>query len=168
VTGELKDSTAKRLIATGETMGSWTCAFYDDVPGWLPTSALAPLPDHPSPSLRSWIGFYRRGTPTAKVEQDRLLIQPGKAAGTLHVSGRAYWHGLNDNVHFGGINADATPIGPYLHIVDGNGAGACVLDLVLDASKRTLSADDNTNCGGMNVRFWGLWNRFTPSTRQTK
>jgi hypothetical protein len=167
-TGEFKNSSVKRLIAAGQMQGRWTCAFYDGVPGWMPTAALAPLPTQPASPVMSWIGYYRQGKPVPGMTGNRLLIQPGKTAGTLHISGRAFWYGLNDNVHFGEVNADAMPIGRYLHVVDGNGQGACVLDLVLNPSTHTLAADDNENCGGMNVRFWGQWNRFAPSTGHNK
>jgi len=163
-----KNTQATQIIATGETQGKWTCAFYDGAPGWLPTASLSPLPLKPAPPLNAWIGWYHQGKPVPGFKDDRLLIQPGKSPGTLHVSGRAYWYGANDNVHLGGVNADATPVGRFLHVVDGNGEGACVLDLVLDSSTHTLSAYDNMNCGGMNVRLWGQWNRFTPTTRHNK
>ncbi len=162
---EPKNSKATQIIATGQTQGKWTCAFYDGAPGWLPTASLSPLPLKPAPPLNAWVGWYRQGKPVPGFKDDRLLIQPGKTPGALHVSGRAYWYGANDNVHLGGVNADATPIGRFLHVVDGNDEGACVLDLVLDPSTHTLSATDNENCGGMNVRFWGKWTRFTPSNR---
>lgn len=157
-----------QIVATGPSQGRWTCAFFDGVPGWLPTGSLAPLPSQPAAPLATWTGWYRQGKHIAGMEDDRLLIQPGKSPGTLHVSGRAFWYGINDNVHFGEVDADAKPIGRFLHVVDGNDDEACVLDLVLDPATRTLSANDNMNCGGMNVRFWGTWHRFVPSTTHKK
>ena len=126
--------------------------------------------------LRPLEGFYLEASSVGLLTRDRqsasrtaqpscTLIQPGKSPGTLHVSGRAFWYGGNDNVHLGAIDAaDTAPLGPILHAVD----GTCVLDLVLDPATHTLSANDNMNCGGMNVRFWGSWHRFVPSTTHKK
>lgn len=96
-------------------------------------------------------------------QADRLLITHVPRSGTLSVSGRAYWYGLADNVHFGEIVAAARPAGPHLHLVEGDNFGSCVLDLRLDPSTHTLQALDNAACGGMNVRFSGHWYRFTPT-----
>jgi len=157
-----------QIIATGASQGTWTCVFYDGVFGWLPTASLAPLPSKPVATIENWLGWYRQGKDTPSIKNDRLLLTKGKLPGTIHVSGRGYWYGINDVVHFGEINADAIPYGRFLHVVDGEGEGACVLDLALDPSTHTLAANDNSNCGGMNVRFWGMWTRFTPSNSHPK
>jgi hypothetical protein len=160
-----QDLPAGSVFQLGHEEAAWSCVSFGSIDGWMPSDRLAPPPSSPSYPASAWTGFYRQGKHVPGVEDNRLLIQPGKTPGTLHVSGRAFWYGGNDNVHLGAIDAaDTAPLGPVLHAVD----GTCVLDLVLDPATHTLSANDNMNCGGMNVRFWGSWHRFTPSTLHKK
>jgi hypothetical protein len=112
--------------------------------------------------LKDWIGWWHNPPLVPHEENDRILITPGSAPGTLRISGRAYWYGANDNVHLGQINpADAKPIGPYLHIFD----SGCIVDLHFNPANHTFTTYDNAGCGGMNVRFSGTWTRFTPTAR---
>ena len=156
------------VVSVGATSGAWSCVPGGGVSGWVPTSRLAELPTTTAVPLKDWIGWWHNPPFTPNQNNDRLLITPGTAPGTLHISGRAYWYGANGNVHFGGINADAQPVGPYLHIVEGDTLSSCVLDLHYNLSTYTFSAYDNASCGGMNVRFSGEWSRFTPSNTHSK
>jgi hypothetical protein len=152
------------IVSLGAEQNGWACVTGgDSTSGWIPADHLAPIPAGPHVPLTEWLGWWRHDNEVKGEKNDRLLIthQPGAAA--LHISGRAYWYGLNDNVHFGEVQADATPIGVYLHAVEAspNGTG-CVVDLKLDPTTHTLQAYDNMHCGGMNVRFGRTWHRFTP------
>jgi hypothetical protein len=151
------------VVSVAATSREWSCIPADGVSGWVPASRLAELPTTPAVPLKDWIGWWHSPPFTPNQNNDRLLITPGAAPGTLHVGGRAYWYGANDDVHFGGMNADAKPIGPYLHIVEGDTLSGCILDLHFDPANHTFTAYDNANCGGMNVRFSGKWTRFSPS-----
>jgi len=115
--------------------------------------------------LQDWIGWWRDSPGT----RDRLLITAGSSPGTLRVSGRAYWYGINRNVHYGQLNSrDATPSGPYLHLVESDTLSGCVVDLHFDPARHSLRSYDNSNCGGMNVHFSGTWTRFTLSPGRHK
>ena len=152
------------VVIAGPEQGGWTCVSDGDATfGWVPTSRLAPVPSTPLIPLSQWIGWWHQGKPTPGVKNNLLLITSGKSKGTLHVSGRAYWYGLADNVHFGGVNGDAEPVGPYLHLVEGDDLNSCILDLKYDSATQTIAAHDNARCGGMNVRFSGVWTRVKPS-----
>jgi hypothetical protein len=154
------------VVSVGATSGAWSCVSGgDSTSGWVPTFRLAELPTTPQVPLSDWIGWWRNGPSTPFAKNDRLLITRSAAPGVLHISGRAYWYGGGDNVHFGGINADAQPVGPYLHVVGDDTLSGCILDLHFNPAPHTFSAYDNANCGGMNVRFSGTWSRFTPTTR---
>jgi len=154
------------LVIAGPEKSGWTCVSDGDATfGWVPTSRLASVPSNPRIPLSQWIGWWHRGKPTPGVKNDLLLITRGKSPGALNVSGRAYWYGLGDDVHFGQVNVEAAPVGPYLHLVEGDDLNSCVLDLKYDLAKQTIAAHDNARCGGMNVRFWGVWTRFSPSSR---
>jgi hypothetical protein len=157
------------VVSLGAERNGWSCVTDGDASGWIPSSRLAYVPDTPHIPESSWIGWWQEGKPAPGIKNDRLLITRGSSPGTLHISGRAYWYGMNDNVHIGELPPiDAKPIGPYLHIVSGNNLSDCVVDLKYDPATRTLHALDNGQCGGMNVRFGGTWTKFTPSTGETK
>jgi hypothetical protein len=158
------------VVSVGPSSGTWSCVSGgDSTSGWVPTSTLAELPTTPKVPLSEWIGWWEDFKPTPGIKSDRLLITHGNAPGTLHISGRAYWYGPNDNVHYGQINTtDAKPVGPYLHVVEGDTPSSCVLDLHFNPTNHTFTAYDNANCGGMNVRFSGKWTRFSPSTVHRK
>ena len=151
--------------AFGHEQNGWACIFFSGVTGWVPSNRLAALPDQPAVPLDEWLGWYRRPEEATGRKNDRLLLTRGTTEGTLRVSGRAYWYGQADNIHTGQINAEAKPCGRYLHIIDGEGDGACVVNLVADPANHKLIGDDNSQCGGLNVRFRGEWIRFTPSRR---
>ena len=156
-----------RWTSSGTQQNGWTCvASGDSTTGWIPTDRLAPLSPTPAITSADWVGWWREGKDAPGIKNDRLLITRSKGnAKILHVSGRAYWYGLNDNVHFGQVDADASAYGDTLHVVDGEDASACVVDLVYHPASKTFVAMDNENCGGMNVRFMREWQRFTPVTR---
>jgi len=152
------------VVTVAASSGEWSCVSGgDSTSGWVPTSSLAELPVTPKVPLEDWIGWWHNGPDTRRVKSDRLLITRGSSPGTLRVSGRAYWYGINHNVHFGQLNStEAKPSGPYLHLVEGDNLSGCVVDLHFDSARHTLNSYDNANCGGMNVRFSGTWTRFMP------
>lgn len=150
------------VVSLGQEQGGWACVSGgDSTSGWVPVARLAPVPATPHVPLSAWLGWWREGKDVQGIKNDRLLITRVPGSPTLHVSGRAYWYGLPPDVHFGGVDADAKPIGRYLHVVD----GVCVLDLKLDPATHKLNAADNAGCGGMNVRFMGTWTRFAPKRK---
>jgi hypothetical protein len=72
---------------------------------------------------------------------------------TLRIEGHAWWLGARGVSHSGSIKARAVPSGNRLHFVE----STCTLDLALVG--KYIVADDNEQCGGANVRFWGIWRR---------
>jgi hypothetical protein len=158
------------VVTVGSQQDSWSCVTGgDSTTGWVPSDRVAPLPDAPHIPLSEWIGWWHQLPVTPHQKNNLILISQGKTPGTLHVSGRAYWYGSNDNVHLGEISpTEAKPVGPYLHIVDGDTLSSCVVDLQFDPKSHTLQAYDNANCGGMNVRFLRTWTRFSPSAYEKK
>ncbi len=153
------------VVSAGPAQNGLTCVSGgDSTSGWVPTSRLAPVPADPHASLSQWVGWWRQETETPAKNNDRLLITRTGSPGVLHISGRAYWYGANDDVHFGEVNADAKPIGNYLHAVQGDDLSGCVVDLKFDPATHTISAYDNMRCGGMNVRFARAWTKFTPAS----
>lgn len=133
--------------------GDWTCAYVQQRdgagPGWVKSADLRPIPADPVPPLDAWFGTWANG-------RGRIRIGPSTALGKLHLSGDAEWHGQGDVVHTGDFEGDASPQGNHLHFGEA-GPESCVIDLTLIG--RYMVANDNNRCGGMNVRFWGIWKR---------
>ena len=155
-----------RFMSVREQQNGWTCVQPNDsTSGWIPSDRLAPLPPTPAVPTADWLGWWHQGEEVHGIKNDRLLITRSKTPKTLHVSGRAYWYGLNDNVHFGEVDADASAYGDTLHVVEGEDPGTCIVDLIYHPTTHTFTASDNMNCGGMNVRFLREWQRFTPKAR---
>lgn len=152
------------IVNLGPEEHGWACITgRDSVSGWVPANLLSAVPASPSVPLTDWLGWWRIWKQVPGYNNPRLLIVRKPGSRMLYVSGRAYWYGAHGIVHYGQIQADAVPIGLYLHAVEASDDGtACVLDLKLDPATHTLQAYDNMQCGGMNVNFAGKWARFHP------
>ena len=166
-TGCIKGKTKPGLVVSvNRSKDGWDCVSgIDSTSGWVQPSSLKPLPEEPRISLKRWEGWWEHpSSERAKGRRnDRLLITRGREPGSLRVSGRAYWHGTGDVVHYGQVNGEASPMGYYLHVVEGR----CVLDLEFASSNPAeLQVHQNEfeagACGGANVSFSGKWIRFTP------
>ncbi len=154
------------IVNLGTEQNGWACVTgIDSTSGWIPVKYLGEVPTDPKVPLSAWLGWWHQGEEVKGEKSNRLLITNQPGSHMLHVSGRAYWHGLNDNVHFGYVEADATPIGIYLHLV---GSYSCVVDLEFDLATHTLNANDNTQCGALNVRFNGTWTHYVPKLHSKK
>jgi hypothetical protein len=146
-------------LATGDavtvyrTEGDWTCAYIQQRdgagPGWVKSRDIHEVPADPAPPLDAWLGTWANG-------RGRIRIAVSSPPGKLHLAGEAEWHGVGDVVHTGDFEGDAVPSGNHLHFVE-DGADSCTVDLTLIG--KYLVANDNDRCGGMNVRFWGMWKR---------
>lgn len=150
------NSKLAETIKTGDPLvvsrveGDWTCGYLTSRKGaaqaWVRTRDIRLLNFDPNPPLSAWTGTWVQG-------ENRIRIQNAKLPGKLSLDGEAYWHGFGDNVHSGEFAADASPAGNHLHLED----DLCQIDLAL-WGKYALASDNNM-CGGMNVRFWGVWKR---------
>jgi hypothetical protein len=136
------------------TDGDWTCAYlqqYDGAgPGWVKSQDIRGVPADAAPPLDAWSGTWANGP-------GRIVIGSSKSSGKLQLEGEAEWHGRGDVVHTGNFAGDAVPTGNHLHFVEA-GADSCTVDLTLVG--KYLVVNDNDRCGGMNVRFWGVWKRI--------
>lgn len=169
-TGCIKESLKPGLVVSlNRTKGAWACVSGDDsTSGWVERSHLQSLRSEPGFPLKTWEGWWERpaAEQTKGLRSDRLLITEGQEKGSFRVSGRAYWYGIGNLVHYGQIVGRAMPVGRYLHVVD----GSCVVDLAIVSSKRAeIQAKQNEfeagACGGMNVTFSGKWVKFIPSIK---
>jgi len=135
------------------TDGGWTCAYLQQKdgagPGWVKTSAIREVKADPAPPLEAWFGKWVQG-------DDEIRITAAKSGGKLHLAGDAVWQGGGGVAHTGEFEGDAAPAGNHLHFVE-DGPDSCTVDLTLIG--KYLVANDNQMCGGLNVRFWGVWKR---------
>ena len=150
VLGELRPSEA---ILVYRTKGEWTCGYVSKRngagPEWVRSRDVHLLSIDTNPPAAAWIGTWVNGL-------SKITIRTSKNAGKLSVEGSGIWKGLGGVVHTGDFEGDAAPMGNRLHLADG-GAESCRVDLTL--AGRYIVADDNSQCGGMNVRFWGIWRK---------
>jgi hypothetical protein len=137
-------------------LGGWACGYFSGHegagPAWIRSDALRVVPYDTRPPLNSWVGTWTSG-------EDRVLIGSGSMPGTLHLVGRAEWHGMGDDAHFGDAKGDASPLRNHLHFVQ-NGPNSCTIDMTL--LNRYILASDNGSCGALNARFQGIWKRTGP------
>jgi hypothetical protein len=154
--GEAKCQAKSYLIPGDEvlvsrTFGSWVCSWYqprrdEETVGWLPAGNLSIAPSTAIPSLEQWVGRWKYGPQSLNIRREGHTHR-------LKVAGQAYWYGLGDNVHEGSFEAGAEPRGNALVLDDGD--CKVLLKLVEDY----LIATDNSECGGMNVRFDGVYRK---------
>jgi hypothetical protein len=138
-------------VVVSKSFGDWLCAWYQpskgsETVGWIPAHQLSlnETPKTPPPS--AWLGrweFYRQ---TLDVKRDART-------GLLRVEGEAFWKGLGDNIHTGVVNGAARPEGNVLVVEE----DICRVTLRLVGAYLVVS--DNSDCGGMNVRFDGVYRK---------
>jgi hypothetical protein len=133
--------------------GAWTCGYLSQHggagPAWVRSAEIRLVQVDPNPPLAAWAGTWKGG-------EDRVTIQLSKTPGSLALKGAAVWRGRANAVHTGDFEGEGTPQGNHLHFVD-SGTDSCTIDFTLVGAY--IVADDNNKCGGMNVRFQGIWKR---------
>lgn len=138
-------------VLTGRDIGRFRCAFFPNKgggsSGWVDKTHLQTLP-LATPKLKDWAGDWHNG-------DNNLRIRA--RGGQLYVKGNAFWPSANPadwpSTHLGEIEASATPKGATITLRD----DICHMDVhwLGDA----LVVSDNAECGGMNVRFNGVYQR---------
>lgn len=147
----------KSYLITGDQVvvsrkyGQWICAWYQpkkgsETVGWIQADKLLMSEPPARPALANWIGLW-------KYDKKSLDIRRDGKTGLLKVKGHAIWEGSRDNVHLGGVEAAARPEGNQLVLVEEE----CRVTLKLVGDY--LVADDNSGCGGVNVRFNGVFRK---------
>ena len=147
----------KSYLITGDQVlvsrkyDQWICAWYQprkgsETVGWLPADKLLVSEQSARPALANWLGLWKYGKTSLNIRRDGKI-------GRLKVKGYAIWEGSRDNVHVGGVEAAAQPVGNELVLVEEE----CRVTLKLVGDY--LVADDNSECGGVNVRFNGVFRK---------
>jgi len=138
-------------VLVSRRYGSWICGWYrplkgSETVGWLPVDSLVISDQLASPALEKWIGRWKYGDQSLNIRRDRKTE-------FLTVKGDAIWRGLGDNVHVGSVAARSLPQGNELILIEEE----CRVTLKLVGAY--LVASDNSECGGMNVRFNGVYRK---------
>jgi hypothetical protein len=148
--------------------GDWTCVDVTGTGGsggeWVQSGKLSPLVSDPEPRLAAWVGTWWPFGVKRGPGSNHLVIEKTPTNDTLRVHGNAYWYGpIVDGhpvTHFGGVDGESKPQGNYLRIQEldkgGNPVGC---NVAMRLVGQYLVVADNSQCGGMNVRFWGLWRK---------
>lgn len=157
------------LLILGKSLRDFVCATYVGAKGfgqsgWLPKNAVATIAPQASIDREKWIGRWQAPEKT-------IAIQPGKAAGTLILSGEATYGTLDpERVKRGAINVGEFEVtarvpGDAFAFTPSDGkampydpkADDCGVQLRLQGDY--LIAMDNQKCGGMNVTFAGVYRK---------
>ena len=130
----------------------WICGYAENkdgaAPVWVAAAEVSEIEADPNPPVPAWLGNWNNGP-------NRIQIKPTNQHSKLVLTGHATWHGTADVEHSGDVDGDVIPNGNHIHYSEG--PGGCTIDLTLIGNY--IVANDNNGCGGMNVRFWGIWSR---------
>ncbi len=141
-------------VLTAHPAEGWTCVYYygkkGDQAGWMPEKNVKSVPFSTSPAAADWVGGWQ-----SVGAVNTLRITPA-ADGGLNVHGEARWlggagPGGEEIVHSGQVDGVGHPSGAQMTIKMGDEETDCVVTLRLVGPY--LLSDDNSHCGGMNVRF---------------
>ncbi|HAT1682450.1 TPA: hypothetical protein I8Y21_006447 [Klebsiella oxytoca] len=144
----------------------WVCTYYfgkkSDYTGWIPESRIQMLPYSGHPEIKRWTGRWRpisiyRGNKAADFINITRTVR-----NRLQVDGYTYWDGGKNSygetvIHYGGVSASGKPKGNNLTVKEGDEESACTVRLRL--INNLLVVNDNSQCGGMNVRFQSIYQK---------
>lgn len=138
-------------LIVSRSFGDWLCAWYQpskgsETVGWIPSHQLSVAETLESPPQSAWLGRWEFYYQTLDISRDAKT-------GLLRVEGEAFWKGLGDNIHMGAVNGNARPEGNLLVVED----DICRVTLRLVGA--SLVVTDNSDCGGVNVRFDGVYRK---------
>lgn len=151
-------------LIVGRAKGGYRCVFYPNKTGgnagWVAADRLRLLPTATVVPSRAWAGQWRNGDDTLQ------LIPNGD--GTLTMNGDAYWPSANPDPqmrpsgpNLGSVTARNAPEGNRLEVSENSGTyeneHTCKVTARLLGD--LLVVADNSNCGGNNVSFTGIYRK---------
>lgn len=145
------------VVFAGPPNQGFRCAYYGSrdgkiVAGFIPIENLRALDENNGFGLT--VDFVMG---TWKYENDSIEIKAA-AAGQINGDGQAYYQ-TAETVNDGAFSAQATLASGQKELVfkEGNDESSCVVKL--HRRGPYLVASDNNNCGGLNVRFNGIYTK---------
>lgn len=141
-------------LAVAKTHGKFICGWYSPAKGsptvgWLLLSDLEITAPDTAPSPEKWAGTWKQSWGQSS---DFITIK-NETTGSLRMHGEASWTGITGSVHIGNFNGNTKPQGNQVTLDD----DMCKVNLILLGDY--LVANDNSYCGGANVRFNGVYKR---------
>lgn len=142
-------------VVISRTMNGFGCGWFTPKKGfetvsWMRLEDLKMTAPSMTPPLRAWIGEWR-------YSDNSISFSDNKLRGSLNVTGNAMWKGLGDNVHVGELDGRYAPEGNLINYSDGEDIYDCKVSMRLVGP--FLIVNDNTQCGGVNVSFSGVYRR---------
>lgn len=140
-------------LLLGKTHGAWTCAWYEgkkhETVGWVRNENLARQAASVPPD--DWAGKW-------KVYNYPGYVSIARKDGSWYVLGEMTW-GAGMSTHFGELAGELKVEGAHAHLggTPGPEAYDCIADLTRVGD--FLVVHDNSQCGGVNVRFDGVYTR---------
>ncbi|MBX7055899.1 MAG: hypothetical protein K1X36_13175 [Pyrinomonadaceae bacterium] len=135
---------------------SFACSWYVPVKGigttgWIRLADLDINDVNKKPPVTAWLGDW-------EFAENSISFTRNKLPGYLNVKGEAFWRGSVDNVHIGELDGREKPVGNIINFGSSDtDEYACKATIRLIGN--FLVVDDNSNCGGVNVRFDGVYRR---------
>jgi hypothetical protein len=142
-------------LLLGKTHGEWSCAWYQgksrETVGWVRNRDLV-TQTQAAVQTADWLGTWKQ------VYKGPGRIGVSRVGDTLQVDGDTRWIGQYTE-HFGDIAGKLAIAGGHGHL--GPAGGKETLDCAADMVRigEFLIVHDNGQCGGVNVRFDGLYVR---------
>jgi hypothetical protein len=142
-------------LLLGRTHGEWSCAWYQgkaqETVGWVRNRDLAAQAE-PAVQVAGWLGTWK------EVYKGPGKIKLARVGDTLQVSGDTRWIGQNTE-NFGDISGKLTVSGRHGHVGPAGGQEPYECSADMQRIGEFLIVHDNGGCGGLNVRFDGLYVR---------
>jgi hypothetical protein len=137
-------------LLLGKTNGQWTCAWFNgkkhETVGWVDNGALA---EQPQPKEVDWVGKWTR-------YNDPGYIGIAGKGGAYTVRAKMI-HPTPNSENLGSMKGKLDVQGNRARYVEGSHEWDCVADMV--RAGRFLIVRDNEACGGVGVRFNGIYTR---------
>ncbi|WP_233967675.1 hypothetical protein [Pectobacterium polaris] len=142
-------------VLVAQEKNGWSCVWHfgkkSEFVGWIQSIYLEKQPIKTA-GINAWLGSWHEYGNSIKITRGKN--------DTLHLKGKARWHGGVSSygeriVHYGNISASAIPNGNRLQWGDSLEEFECTG--VMQLINGNLIVKDNGNCGGMNVRFNGIY-----------
>jgi hypothetical protein len=146
-------------VIVKKSVDGWSCAWFqgkrNETVGWMRGDGLRFLTTPPPPKPAEWLGTWR-------FHEDGSEIVIRAKDDKLAVTGSSLWHGLvlddgTQVVHTGELDGEMKPSGNRARLGSPEKEYECVVDFTLLG--RYLIVTDNSNCGGVNVRFDGVYTK---------
>ena len=143
------------IVFAGPLNNGFRCAYYGSakgkiIAGFVPGENLQPLKEDAGLSLEFVAGKWN-------YEGDSIQIKAG-AAGQVAADGEAYYQ-TEQTVNEGSLSASAPLAAGQRELIFKQGSDETSCVVTLHRRGPYLVASDNSNCGGMNVRFNGIYTK---------